>query len=547
MIFQALVALLFGIFQLPATSAAPAQTSFRVAGIVVDGIGGQPLARAAVILTGVGVQDPGATVFTSDDGRFVFEQVSPGKYYLSARRKGYIQQSYKQHGVFSTAIVVAEGLDTASLRFAIYPRASISGQVFDERNDPVRGAPVIFFYRGSEGGTLATRFAAQVITDDEGHYHIGNLAPGTYFVGTTAQPWYAQHFVGMRAARFDSNSDAVVSEALPPPDPALDVVYLTTFFSNATELAAASPITLRPGDAQIADLALHPVPAVRILVKTPVSEETSVSVQANLPTLEGAPQPLSTTAWQPRSGITEIAGLPPGQVTLSLTFVKGNEATTHLQTVHLAADTEIDASDAPLSPTVRGVVTLDNNSPLSQPAVLQLRNAATGEDHELATEPNGEFDFNNTPITPGTYEVAILQPSGTTVRKLSASGGKASGHSVAIGSGQEVRLTVVISKGSGQITGFALKDGQPMEGVMIVLVPQDSQRSPDFFRRDQSDSDGSFNLYEVFAGKYTLIAIENGWDLEWSSPEVLQRYLAGGEKIQVVANAQLEVKVNVQQ
>jgi len=190
---------------------------------------------------------------------------------------------------------------------------------------------------------------------------------------------------------------------------------------------------------------------------------------------------------------------------------------------------------------------LDNNSPLSQPAVLQLGNAATGEHHELASEPNGEFDFNNTPIAPGTYEVAILQPSGSTVRKLSASGAKVSGNSVAIGSGQDARLTVTISKGSGQVTGVALKDGKPMDGVMIVLVPQDSQRNPDFFRRDQSDSDGSFNLYEVFAGKYTLLAIENGWDLEWSSPDVLQKYLPGGEKIQVAANGKLEVKVNVQQ
>jgi hypothetical protein len=272
MIVQALIALLFGFFQHSAIPAASAQTSFRVAGTVVDGIGGQPLARATVALAVVGSPDPAATALTADDGRFVFDHLSPGKYYLSARRKGYIQQSYKQHGFFSTAIVVAEGLDTASLRFAIYPRASITGQVFDERNDPLRGAPVILFYRGAEGGTLATRFASQVMTDDEGRYRIGNLAPGTYFVGTTAQPWYAQHFAGMRASRLDFSSGTVVSESLPPPDPALDVVYPTTFFSNATELAAASPITLRPGDAQVADLSLHPVPAVRVQIKTPVSE-----------------------------------------------------------------------------------------------------------------------------------------------------------------------------------------------------------------------------------------------------------------------------------
>src|SRR5256885_3131095 len=35
-------------------------------------------------------------------------------------------------------------------------------------------------------------------TDDEGHYHFGQLIPGTYFVGVAAQPWYAQHNVRHR-------------------------------------------------------------------------------------------------------------------------------------------------------------------------------------------------------------------------------------------------------------------------------------------------------------------------------------------------------------
>jgi hypothetical protein len=78
-------------------------------------------------------------------------------------------------------------------------------------------------------------------------------------------------------------------------------------------------------------------------------------------------------------------------------------------------------------------------------------------------------------------------------------------------------------------------------------VPQEFERNSELVRRDQSDSDGSFNLYEVLPGKYTVIAIENGWEAEWSSPDVLQKYLAGGEKVLVSANGKVEVKVNVQQ
>ena len=66
------------------------------------------------------------------------------------------------------------------------------------------------------------------------------------------------------------------------------------------------------------------------------------------------------------------------------------------------------------------------------------------------------------------------------------------------------------------------------------------------FRRDQSDSDGTFTLANVVPGQYTVIAIANGWDLEWANPTVLQPYLAKGERVQVPAQGRLEIKVQVQ-
>jgi len=105
----------------------------------------------------------------------------------------------------------------------------------------------------------------------------------------------------------------------------------------------------------------------------------------------------------------------------------------------------------------------------------------------------------------------------------------------------------VLSEGTGQITGVALKDGKPLDGVMIVLVPEVPEHNLVLFRRDQSDSDGSFRLPVVHPGKYTVLAIENGWELEWLTPGVLEKYLAGGEAVRVTANAKIEVKVKVQQ
>ena len=47
-------------------------------------------------------------------------------------------------------------------------------------------------------------------------------------------------------------------------------------------------------------------------------------------------------------------------------------------------------------------------------------------------------------------------------------------------------------------------------------------------------------------GKYPVLAIEDGWKLEWLTPVVIQKYLPGGEVVQVTPNDKMDVKVKVQ-
>ena len=68
---------------------------------------------------------------------------------------------------------------------------------------------------------------------------------------------------------------------------------------------------------------------------------------------------------------------------------------------------------------------------------------------------------------------------------------------------------------------------------MIVLVPKNLLEDRDRFRRDESNLDGSFDLKNVIPGSYTIIAIEDGWDLDWAVAGVLARYLQHGQPIEV--------------
>jgi hypothetical protein len=245
-------------------------------------------------------------------------------------------------------------------------------------------------------------------------------------------------------------------------------------------------------------------------------------------------------------GVWEISGLPPGKLRLGLVTSKDGESNTRWNNIDMAGDMNISGSDTSSSASVSGVVKLDDGSTRSTAITLRLSSRAENEEYPMQANDKGEFSLKGT-IPPGTYDLVVGQPAAAAVRALSASGAKVSGHTLEIGSGREVTLNVVLSRGTGRVTGVAKKDGKSIDGVLVVLVPEDPEHNFELFRRDQSDSDGSFNLNEVNPGKYTLVAIENGWELEWSKVSVIQKYLRGGETVKVEADGRVDVNANVQQ
>jgi len=538
------------------SAAAPAaeQSSFRISGTVVDAMTGQPLTNAQVSINAQGVRDSAQLTVTEEDGRFVFENLAPGHYALHARRRGYLQQFYKQHDQFSTAIIVGPELNTENLRFEMRPDASISGQVLDEMSEPVRNAQVMLFRHGVALGRRSNWQENTVQTDDLGHFRFGHLEPATYFVGVSATPWYAQRVALHQVTRNDASGRTTVREIINA-NPELDVVYPITFFSNATDISGAAPITLHSGDAETADLRLQPVPSLHVIVHTASAtaspgesaEHENVWAQVTQVVADGVQMGVQASNAQIAPGVLEISGLPPGRFNLRVNSNKNGETASRSEDVQLGGDSEVTLSEANASGTVSGIAKLESGAAQVPAPMIQLRARATGERFMARVEQSGEFSLKDQTVPPGTYDVLVVQPAAMAVKSMSASGAKVSGRSLEIAGAQDVRLNIVLSEGTGRVTGVALKDGKPMDGVMIVLVPDVPEHNLVLFRRDQSDSDGTFALAGVHPGKYTVVAIEDGWELEWLTPGVLERYLAGGEPVRVTANAKIEVKVKVQQ
>ena len=542
------------VFGLPAASAEQIRPptiarQFRITGTVVNATSGQPLADTLVEIGVAQKQDAVESVETDASGRFVFERLAPAKYWLVGERQGFLRQGYNEHSNFFTAIVVGSGLQSEDLVFRLRADASISGTVTDDQNEAIREAQVYLFSDSSEEGERRASQRAQTGTDSQGHYRFSHLRPGKYFVAVSAQPWYRQPQQPQVSASPTGGGDSagsdpaqVESSAKPSP---LDVAYPLTYYADAVEADHATPVVLKPGDRLQTDITLSAVPAVHLRILTAgmsSSPDSGMGANVSLRALGGVTIPVPVSNMN-SAGAMEIAGLAPGDYMLNLTSF-GKERHNWTQNVRLTTDAEIDGRRSSSS-SITGVVTLDGVPP-SGKAYIALRDETSGTGLGAQIGTKGEFEFQSQPVRAGTYQVAVFNVPGAAVTAVMASGARVNGESVTIADNSNVKLVVSMSKGLGRVDGVAERDGSPLAGAMVVLVPDQIEGNESLFRRDQSDSDGSFSLPNIVPGRYTVVALGRGWELEWGKAEVLRPYLTNGERMEISPRGKYQVTVKVQ-
>jgi hypothetical protein len=519
------------------------QTGYRISGTAVSSVTGQPLPEVRVFLARVEARHDQQVVITGADGRFLFANLPKGKYALAAGKPGFLTEGFEEHENYSSAIAVGPGLSGEDLVFRIHPAGVISGQIVDEQNEPVRDAQVMLFRSRLEEGTRSIRPSAQAGSDDRGQYRFASLPPGTYFVVASARPWYAAYIASPNHPDLDRNQ---AQEAKFP----LDVAYPVVYYPGVTDFSQATALALAAGDHVTADFTLTPVRSLHIRVRTPKPDVNGgLSVMAVPEVFQGVnlrfPISLETTSSKP--GEVDLAGLPPGQYRLQI-FFPGKEPMNYTQELDLQSDTEIDPGSNDQSQTISGRLRMQDGSRLPAGATIVLRNKTSDDAAGARVSPDGKFQFNSYQFLPrGTYEVAIGTQNVFLV-SLSAIGAHVTGRAIEIGGAGAIQLSIVASQGIGRIDGTAVSrdDAKPMAGAMVLLVPSDPADNAILIRRDQSDSDGTFTLSSVVPGHYTLLAIRNGWDLEWMNPAVLKSYLERGELVEVQKRGEYKFNVGVQ-
>jgi Carboxypeptidase regulatory-like domain len=540
-----------------------AAASYEISGTVINSSTGSGVARCHLTLEPMNAERPGGHHFpasaigteTDDGGHFSLVVGAAGLWKVSAKARGFVSALYEEHGDFFSAVVVSAETPKVDIRFGLSPDASISGMVLDEAGEPVRSAQVsLEMIPPSRPGAVQpeARMRGQTRTDDRGMYELSGLSPGSYRVMVQAQPWYA-------AAAQSPHASGGETSTL---DPSLDVAYPMTWFPGVGDPMLAETIVLQGGDRRQADFHLTPGPSVhlRILNATKNADGTKTAPGQVMPMVQQAGGTgrgaVSVTSRVDAQGQIDVGGLTPGLYEVRLVG-PNQDGRTSLVEVTANATRTIDMN-APQSDMARVTIRIDgmeevDDAGYGRNGFVGVRLIGTdgreetfsavgngGGGRSLARRGQRDGVERVVVVPPGRYEVALEGRQGVYITGMMAKGAEVAGRFVNVGAGEST-LTVRVASGHASVSGVATMKGKATVGAMVLLVPItiEDVNSLALLREEQTNSDGSFELTDVMPGKYILLVVADGWQVNWSDASTLRSYLARGIAVDLAPNAKV--------
>ncbi len=525
-----------------------AKPQFHVTGVVLRADTNVPVSRCHLSMRPEG-QDAGRrrgspnsdllTVDTDPQGRFAFDLPAEGSWQLSASGTGYRTQFYNEHEGFSSAVVLRSGLPAPSLVFHLEPDSTLSGFVRDEAGEPVRSA-LLFLQLATQvqaGGGRRQR----AMTDDRGHYEIAGIAPGSYRISVQATPWYT---TGGQAKAGD---------------PVFDVVYPLTWYPGVFEADAAGEINLNDGEAKQADFNLLPIPAGHLRLVEPPRRDPSMPLSGpTIQRIENGPVPGVLTQMS-ASGQLEIGSLAPGLYSVNQPQPDGQVSTSFVH-VSAGATVSLSATDSAGTADITFHIAGDDRS-----GRLQINLTDTVSGSVFTSFSGGSFGLRRRPplqdnaavetaaaerrlsVPAGRYQVTLEGDSELYLTSMALKAKPVAGRIVTLPGGPAA-LTLNVARGRANVSGHATFAGRPVEGAMVLLVPTSFGQAGaiDLVRRDQSNTDGSFELADVIPGDYILLAIDHGWSINWHDLSTLSRYLLQGVPLSLQPQSRLQQEIAAQ-
>ncbi len=500
---------------------------YSLSGSVVNSVTGEGIPRALV-------QINGAIVTLADaNGNFTFEGLAAGRYYVAVRKPGYFsRQEAMMEGSPPEAIEVGPEAHSATLK--LMPEALVSGHVTDSDGLPVQHLPVQCMKLTVMDGRKQWQSSGAADTDEDGYYRMSDLTPGTYkivagpsqFPALGAMAKTGKQLAGYGAAYYPGADDGGTT--------------------GGTRITAGQKLTV--------DLSVDAEPFYSVtgsVLGPPGAAQVVMLTRKGL----GRSSPYGARV-RPDTGVFELRMVAAGDYTLGARGQFEGKPLTSSMPLHVAGD--IAGLQVPLDPGITIPIRFDvqrtktdspivfrggfrTGSTVQMPMMVSLQ--STDEEQgqagptPLPDDPKA-FGFQN--VQPGTYLVNY-NPFGDLYVA-----------SARFGTTDLLREKLAVAKSTGQSIDIVLRDdggnlngtitsGDHGVGGFLVLVPENG--SPRLEQR--SSEKGQFALRQLRPGSYSILAFDTISDLEYSNPEALEPYMSHAAHIDVTANQEATVTVEL--
>ena len=460
-----------------------------IQGRVLDSQTGLGIPRANVTLKHLEAKaGPSVWMRSSPTGDFVFENLAPGLYSVSAERNGYsgVVSSTSLTVGTERRVFLEKDQNVTGFVVRLAPHSVIAGKVLDDNDEPVAFAPVQALRCRPTAFDPVCETASFALTNDLGEYRLAFLPAGRYVVRAESSS-FRESLTAATAVGADAVSQLV-----------------STYFPQTPDPTAAISLEVAPGK-QVSGIEIRLERAMVYQIKGRVNPILSqVVVEFVSPWFGREQNPYRQTALTDRDGRFTVK-LPAGPFSVIALSKEKDQTLEHRSRLRVRGDLENFV--VPLAPLAGATAMVFWPESGGSPNLrLDLR-PLPGQ--SLTSIPGGTFDHLNSGrlenIPAGEYALRFTGlPPDRYVKSVRIGGIEAS--TVAIGTGSRVSIEVEVAEPAASIEGITVdRTGKPTPAAQ-VLVWRAGISQP---RMVLADGLGEWRLTGLSPGDYRLLAVES--------------------------------------
>jgi len=526
-----------------------------VEGKVVSSLTGEPIRKAELTLTtslmpddaGVGFdlaalgddfklpeqppkpKEPKKTYAATSDasGKFRFEGVDAGAYYLKVKRAGFVEQTYKPAGALAPdgRLHLTAGQELADIALRLVPQGAVSGKVVDEDGDPIGDAMVIAMKPSYASGHRSLFPGDGSQTNDRGEFRLGKLAPGRYYL--VAQAVAPMNFMG----------------GVPPPpkDGSPETGYVSTYFPRYLDVEEAEAIDVAAG-ADLPGFVIHLQKSRVVRVKgTALGADGKPLKQAQVMLMAGANAGSMRMASTDAAGKFEIANVAPGvytAMTMQIFGASGGSPSITMQTLVVPGEglSDVNLGSVPEA-SLPGRVTVGDGGKVALKGIVINLEGDGAQMMPLSARADDSGAFVLKKVAPASYDLKVIGvPAGAYVKSVLWNGREKLGEACDFSAGVGGDLQVILGTEGAAFDAKVMRDDKPVEDAAVVLLPEDAgHRNSETARSASTDGVGHVAFQDVRPGNYLVFAWEKIDYGDWFDPALLKAAANSAVKVTITA------------